>query len=173
MPVPANSVAVRPFGPNDAARAADGGHARRAAAAGQLRATRAPRGSSVAADLAAADPAPAGEGGAGYASLAALPSSSAAGSSSSAFDAASSAFDGDDASSVADSSALDASSVGGGSDGEGGYAVDAASEAGSSLFDQSEGEADGASAFGESEVSDGGASEVSELTFGAPSEGGF
>ena len=60
-----------------------------------------------------------------------------------------------------------------GSDGEGGYAVDAASEAGSSLFDQSEGEADGASAFGESEVSDGGASEVSELTFGAPSEGGF
>ena len=50
--------------------------------------------------------------------------------------------------------------------------VDAASEAGSSLFDQSEGEADGASAFGESEVSDGGASEVS-FTFGAPSEGGF
>ena len=111
--------------------------------------------------------------GAGYASLAALPGSSAAGSSSSAFDAASSAFDGDDASSVADSSALDASSVGGGSDGEGGYAVDAASEAGSSLFDQSEGEANGASAFGESEVSDGGASEVSELTFGAPSEGGL
>ena len=40
-------------------------------------------------------------------------------------------------------------------DGEGGYAVDAASEAGSSLFDQSEGEADGVSALGESEVSDG------------------
>jgi hypothetical protein len=64
VPVPANSVAVRPFGPDDAARAADGGLARRVAAAGQLRAPRA-RGS-VAADLAtAADPAPAGEGGAG------------------------------------------------------------------------------------------------------------
>ena len=103
--------------------------------------------------------------GAGYASLAALPSSSAAGSSSSAFDAASSAFDGDDASSVADSSALDASSVGGGSDGEGGYAVDAAPEAGSSLFDQSSSpRARRVRLWRESEVSDGGASEVKELT---------